>query len=130
MVCDAAIVFRFVFLLQLGIYVRSLFTDPPVATNGGSVDLPAVENATNVSVFCEVTFLNNSANSIWRLGSTTIAFGQLAFSNFVLVENIPRRTNLTLLWFSRASLDMMVLECTNGIGSDLAQAFFIPRFIG
>ena len=120
----------FLFLLQFGNYVCGFFTDPPVASIGETVDLPAVENATNISVFCEVTFLTNSANTVWRLGSTTIAFGQEAFSNFVLVENIPRRTNLTILSFSRGSLENMVLQCTNGIGSDLQEAFFTPRFIG
>ena len=114
-------------------------TDPPVATNGETIDLPAVENATNVSVFCGVSF-NNMGNSvpvatIWRLGSSvvttlpTIQFSEPEYSNFVL-ENVTRFTNLTILSFSR-SLDMMVLLCTNGFGgANQEYAFFIPRFIG
>ena len=109
-------------------------TDPPVATNGGIVALPAVENATNVSVFCAVTFQGTPAGTNWRLGTDSmstlpILFGEQDFSNFV-VENVIRVTNLTILSFSRASLHMMVLECNNGFGGALENAFFIPRFIG
>ena len=126
-----------VFLLQLGelgIYVSSLSTDPSVTTNGGTVDLPAVENAANVSAFCAVAFQGAPVDTIWRLGSSgmstqPINFNQPQFSNFAL-ENVPRFANLTILSFSRASLDMMVLECTNGFGGALENAFFIPRFIG
>ena len=117
-------------------------TDPPVATNGGTVDLPAVENATNVSMFCELSF-NDMGNIVlvdifWRLGSGIgmtpqfILFGEPEYSNFVL-ENVSRFTNLTILSFSR-SLDMMILECSNGFtaggGVNLQNAFFVPRFIG
>lgn len=100
---------RLVFLLQLGIYVSSLSTDPPVATNGGTVDLPAVENATNVNVFCEVTF-NDSGNNVlvttgWRLGLSAMTTQSIQFNepdtNFVL-ENVTRSTNLTILSFTRA----------------------------
>ena len=111
-------------------------TDPPVAMNGGTVDLPAVENATNVSVFCEVMFQGIIVDTNWRLGSSGVSpqpidFGQPQFSNFVL-ENVARFTNLTILSFSRASLDMMVLECTNAasVNFNRENAFFIPKFIG
>ena len=123
---------QFFFLLQLRFYASSLITDPPVTTNGGTVDLPAVENTANVSVFCALTFQGTPVNTIWRLGSSgmstqLIDFSQPQFSNFAL-ENIA---NLTILSFSRASLDMMILECTNGFGGgNLENAFFIPRFIG
>ena len=127
--------FRLIFLLQFGIYANSLFTDPPVLTNGGTVDLSAVENATNVSVFCAVTFNSDASNTVWRLGPDSmsteiIGFGQPAFSNFVLENPSTGRTNLIILSFSRDNLDMMVLECTNGFGGALENAFFIPRFIG
>ena len=126
----------FLLLGELGIYVSSLSTDPSVTTNGGTVDLPAVENAANVSVFCAVTFQGTPVDSNWRLGSSgmssqPIDFGQPQFSNFAL-ESVIRFTNLTILSFSRASLDMMILECTNGasVGTNVENAFFIPRFIG
>ena len=130
---------RFVYLLWLGIYVHGLFTDPPVPSNGGTVDLPAVENSTNVSVFCEVSFNNMGNNvlvsTIWRLGSGTettklIRYDQPEYSNFYL-EDAVRFTNFTILSFTRANLDMMVLECTNGFGgANQENAFFVPRFIG
>ena len=117
-------------------------TDPPVTTNGETVNLPAVENASNVSVFCAVTaFQGIPVDTFWRLGSLPlgtgamspqpILFGQPQFSNFVY-ENVARFTNLTILSFSRESLDVMVLECTNGAGiaTNRRNAFFIPRFIG
>ena len=128
----------FLLLGELRIYVSSLSTDPSVATNGGTVDLPAVENAANVSVFCAVTFQGTPVDTRWRLGSGGISqqpidFGQPQFSNFVR-ENVARFTNLTILSFNRESLDMMILECTNGFtaggGINLENAFFIPKFIG
>ena len=125
----------FLLLGELGIYVSSLSTDSPVTTNGGTVDLPAVENAANVSVFCAVTFQGIPVDSNWRLGSSgmspqPIDFNQPQFSNFAL-GNVPRFTNLTILSFSRAGLTMMVLECNNAFGGgNLENAFFIPRFIG
>ena len=111
-------------------------TDPPVTTNGETVDLPAVENAANISVFCAVNFQGNSVDTFWRLGASSMSlqlveFGQPQFSNFAL-ENAPGFTNLTIRLFSRAGLDMMVLECTNGffVGGNLESALFLPRFIG
>ena len=124
-----------VFLLQIGIYASGLTTDPPVTTNGGTVDLPAVENATNVSVFCAVTAFNTPVDTSWEFGSSSmtlqlIRFDEPEFSNFVL-ENVTRFTNLTIPSFTRASLDMMVLECNNAFGgTNERNAFFIPRFIG
>ena len=111
------------------------FSDPPVATNGETVDLPAVENATNVSVFCEVMFNGNPSNTVWKLGPDSfstqiIGFSQPEFSNLILEDPSTGRTNLTILSFSRDSLDMVVLECTNGFGGALENVFFIPRFIG
>ena len=111
------------------------FTDPPVATNGETVDLPAVENATNVSVFCEVMFQGIIVNTNWRLGLGGISQQLIDFSQpqFAL-EDVARFTNLTILSFNRESLDMMILECTNGFtaggGINLQNAFFIPKFIG
>ena len=122
------------FLLQLGelrIYVSSLSTDPSVITNGGTVDLPAVENAANVSVFCAVAFQGIPVNTNWRLAPSGMIPQPINFSqpHFAL-ENATRFTNLTILSFGRASLDMMVLECTNGFASpNLENAYFIPRFI-
>ena len=108
-------------------------TDPPVTTNEGIVDLPAVENAANVSVFCAVTFQGNPVNTNWRLGPSSTSLQLIDFDEpqFAL-ENAPRFTNLTIRLFSRASLDMMVLECTNGffVGGNFESALFLPRFIG
>ena len=111
-------------------------TDPPVATNGETIDLPAVENATNVSVFCKVMFQGIIVDTRWRLGLGGISQQPIDFSSqpqFAL-EDVARFTNLTILSFSRASLDMMILECTNGFiaggGINLENAFFIPKFIG
>ena len=123
---------RSVLFLQLGIYANSIVTDPPVTTNGGTVDLPAVENATNVSVFCNVTFQGTPIVTGWRLLSIGMTPQPIAaqLPNFV-VENVARRTNLTILSFTRSNLDMMVLQCLNGfVGENEESAFFIPRFIG
>ena len=123
---------RSVLFLQLGIYANSIVTDPPVTTNGGTVDLPAVENAINVSVFCNVTFQGTPIVTGWRLlsiGMTPQPIG-VQLPNFV-VENVARRTNLTILSFTRSNLDMMMLQCLNGfVGDNEESAFFIPRFIG
>ena len=127
-----ASLFRSVLFLQLGIYASSLVTDPPVTTNGGTVDLPAVENATNVSVFCDVTFQGTPVVTAWRMGLIGMTPQPIDFtgSNFVL-ENVTRNNNLTILSFTRSDLDMMVLQCTNGfVVSGEESAFFIPRFIG
>ena len=126
---------RSVLFFQLGIYASSLVTDPPVTTNGGTVDLPAVENATNVSVFCAVSFQGTPVDTAWRMGligmtPQPIDFSDPQTSNFVL-ENVARRTNLTILSFTRSNLDMMVLQCANLFsGANEESAFFIPRFIG
>ena len=103
-------------------------TDPPVTTNGETVDLPAVENATNVCVFCEF-----STATVWQLGRNgmppdLIDFDDPEFSNFKL-ENISTYTNLTILLFTK-DLSTIVLECTNGFQLSKINAFFIPRFIG
>ena len=112
--------------------VTGFSTDPPVM-NGGTVDLPAVENATNVSVFCDVMFNDMSVGTAWLLGPDKMSTDLLVFnqptSNFAIEDTIMRK-NLTILLFSRASLDMVVLECTNGFGGALENAFFIPKFIG
>ena len=124
---------RSVLFLQLGIYANSIVTDPPLTTNGGTVDLPAVENATNVSVFCAVTFQGTPVATDWLLASIGMTPQPISFtdSNFVL-ENVTRNNNFTILSFTRSDLDMMVLQCTNGfvVGGNEESAFFIPRFIG
>ena len=128
--CYAGIALQFVFY-----GVSALSTDPP-ALNGGTVDLPAVENAANVPVFCAVTFDNTPVSTIWYLKNGTmprerIFFGQPQFANFMAVPGTPTvATNITIVSFSRANLDMIVLECTNIFTSQLQNAFFTPRFIG
>ena len=116
-------------------YVSAFYTDPP-AVNGGTVDLPAVENAANVPVFCAVTFDNTPVSTIWYLKNGTmprerIFFGQPQFPNFVGVPGTPTvLSNITIVSFSRANLDMVLLECSNGFPFQLQHAFFTPRFIG
>ena len=107
-------------------------TDPPVAMNGGTVDLPAVENATNVSVFCAVMFQGSPVTTIWRTRTITSMIVEsisLASTDFVF-ENTSFYTNLTIVSFSRDVLEMILLQCTNGFGAALESAFFTPRFIG
>ena len=88
-------------------------TDPLVTTNGGTVDLPAVENATNVSVFCAVTFGGNTpVETIWRLRTGNmmpreIEFGNGSpdFSNFLIENGIKphynyyRLVEIDLIWW-------------------------------
>ena len=127
-----AALFRLVFSLQLGVYASSQTTDPPVATNGGTVDLPAVENATNVSVFCEVTFQGSPVTTIWSTRTITSMMVEpigLDSTDFVF-ENTSIKTNLTIVSFNRDILEVILLQCGNGFGAALEHAFFRPRFIG
>ena len=123
------------FITFVSYCVSALSTDP-IAVNGGTVDLPAVENAANVPVFCAVTFSNTPVDTAWFLKNGTmprerILFGQPQFVNFVAVPGTPTiHTNITVVLFSRANLDMIVLECTNNFPGQLQNAFFTPRFIG
>ena len=123
-------------LIAFASYCVTAFSTDPPAVNGGTVDLPAVENAAHVPVFCAVTFDNTPVNTAWYLKNGTmprerILFGQPQFPNFVGVPGTPTVvSNITIASFSRANLDMILLECSNGFPLQLQNAFFTPRFIG
>ena len=51
-------------VLQLGDYSTGLSTDPPTEIEGTAV-VAALENATNVSVFCAVTFQGAPVHTGW-----------------------------------------------------------------
>ena len=133
---DAEATLQWTVLIAFVSYCVSAFSTDPPAVNGGTVDLPAVENAANVPVFCEVTFSNTPVTTVWFLKNGTmprerIQFGQPQFANFMGVPGTPTvHTNITIVSFSRANLDMIVLECSNNFVTELQNAFFTPRFIG
>ena len=80
-----------VLALQFGDYVTGLSTDPPTE-NGGTAVVAALENATNVSVFCAVTFQGTPVHTGWYLteqGGTRqqILFGLPSAANYFTSEN-------------------------------------------
>lgn len=121
-------------VLQFGEYVSGLSTDPPTE-NGRTSVVAALENATNVSIFCAVTFGGgNSAPrlTVWfftEIGGVTreAIFGIPGVPNFFSTG--PRRENLTIESFGR-NFDMGLLECTNNIDAPNDEtAFFLLRII-
>ena len=118
--------------LQFGGYITGLSTDPPTE-NGGTAVVAALENATNVSIFCTVTEFGSLGLSVWYLtekGGTRqrIIFGQQSASNFFTIG--IGRQNFTILLFRR-NLDMARLECNNNLDPPNEQvAFFSLRIIG
>ena len=122
---------------------NGLRTNPSVAKNFGNVSLVAPENASNVSVFCEVTFgdggglfssawfltLNNGVREriIFNNGSSKIIGLQ---SNLTILVSGVLQSNLTIVSFG-ADLDMATLECTNRLLDPNTQTvFFLLRTIG
>ena len=105
-------------------------TDPFVE-NGGTVVLPAPENAANVSIFCQVSFQGTSAITNWFLtlnGGTRSAITAEGPS-FQLTGG-SLHPNLTIVSFSR-DLDMAILECNNVfVSPNDEKAFFLLRIIG
>ena len=120
-----------VLALQFGGHVNGFSTDPPTE-NGGTAVVAALENATNVSVYCEVTFEGTTVNTGWYLtekGGTRqqILFAQPSAANFF---TSGFQSNLTILSFGR-NLDMGVLDCNNNFqGANRQSAFFLLRIIG
>ena len=105
-------------------------TDPFVE-NGGTVVLPAPENAANVSIFCQVTFQGILAVSQWFLttkGGTRSEI--LAGGPSFRLTGGTQTPNLTIVSFSR-DLDMAIVECNNVFVSPNDEtAFFLLRIIG
>ena len=107
-----------------------LSTDPFVE-NGGTVVLPAPENAPNVSVFCQVSFQGTPVVTQWFLtmnGGTrnAISAGGPSFQ----LTGGTLHPNLTIVSFSR-DLDMAILECNNVfVSPNDEKAFFLLRIIG
>ena len=119
-------------VLQFGDYITGLSTDPPTE-NGGTVVVAALENATNVSIFCTVTEFGSLGLSVWFFtteGGTRqlLDFDQPNAANF-FTTGIARQ-NFTIRLFAR-NLDMAVLECNNNLPSPNREiAFFMLRIIG
>ena len=114
-------------------YATSLNTNPP-AENFGSADVTAPENASNVTIFCEVTFGNGNTDprtSVWSLTTKTEPKRGIIFnseSNY----NTDRalQSNFIIVKFG-ADLDMATLECTNGLPNSFTQTvFFTLRTLG
>ena len=104
-------------------------TDPPTSDANPTV-IAAAENATNVTVFCEVARDGSARQNIWFIGGSDVIIfdfdaggkGKDGFENFMVtsgktVMNVPLRTNLTIRVFNRA-LDMVNISC--GSGNDIA----------
>ena len=120
-----------VLALQFEGYVTGLSTDPPTE-NGGTAVVAALENATDVSIFCMVTENGSPGLSVWYFteeGGTRqlLNFDQPDASNFVATGS--GRQNFTIRSFGR-NLDMGLLECNNNFIPNLERAFFSLRIIG
>ena len=121
---------RFVTVLLLKQQVAGLSTDPFVE-NGGTVVLPAPENAANVSVFCQVSFQGTPAVTNWFLTLNGGTRSEITAEgpSFQLTGG-SLHPNLTIVSFSR-DLDMAIVECNNGFVSPNDEtAFFLLRIIG
>ena len=106
-----------------------LSTDPFVE-NGGTVVLPAPENAANVSVFCQVSFQGTPIVTQWFLTMNGGTRSAITTEPSVQLTGGTLQPNLTIVSFSR-DLDMAILECGNGFNSPNKEvAFFLLRIIG
>ena len=121
---------------------NGLRTNPSVE-NFGNVILVAPENASNVSVFCEVTFgdggglfvsawfitLNNGVRERITFINGTSQISGLQ-STLTMLNSGVLQSNLTIVSFG-ADLDMATLECTNNLLDPNTQTvFFLLRTIG
>ena len=115
-----------VFLLK---QVAGLLTDPFVE-NGGTVVLPAPENAANVSVFCQVSFQGTPVVTQWFLTLNGGTRSEITTGPSIRISGGSMRPNLTIVSFSR-DLDMAIMECGNGFVSPNDETvFFLLRIIG
>ena len=109
---------------------RQINTNPP-AENFGSAVVAALENASNVTVFCAVTFRDGGSarTSAWFITLKNSTRERILFDepNF---ETVYLQSNFTILSFS-AELDMAILECTNSlIPPNTQTVFFTLRTLG
>ena len=116
-------------LMLLKQQVTGLLTDPFVE-DGGTVLLPATENAANVSVFCQVGFQGTPVITQWHLTMKGGMRNVLAAGPSFQLTGGTLQPNLTIVSFSR-DLDMAILECGNGFdGLNAETGFFLLRIIG
>ena len=128
---------------------NGLRTNPSVAENFGNVTFVAPENASNVSVFCEVTFGDGSGHlftSVWFLTLNNGVRERINFnngnseiigpqSNLTIRVSGLLQSNLTIVSFG-ADLDMATLECSNRLqistddDPNIQRVFFLLRTIG
>ena len=120
-------------------------TDPPTTDESPAI-IAALENATNVTIYCVVIRTGSGIRqNVWRITrpgdtmSTTIQFNALdrtakeGFENYfvtsnITVFNIPILTNLSIRVFD-SSFDMATISC--GSGADVAiNGTFRLRIIG
>ena len=100
--------------------------------NGGTVVLPAPENAANVSVFCQTSFQGTPAVTQWFLTLNGGTRSEITTGPSIQISGGSMRPNLTIMSFSR-DLDMAIMECGNGTGfvsPNDETAFFLLRIIG
>ena len=122
---------RLVTVLLLKQQVAGLLTDPFVE-NGGTVVLPAPENAANVSVFCHVSFQGTPTVTQWFLTLNGGTRSELTSGPSFQLTGGSMQPNLTIVSFSR-DLDMAsaIVECGNGfLSPNDESAFFLLRIIG
>ena len=120
---------RLIAVLILKHQVTGLLTDPFVE-NGGTVVLPAPENAANVSVFCQVSFQGTPAVTNWFLTLNGGTRSEVTSGPSFQLTGGSMFTNLTIVSFS-TDLDMAILECNNVfISPNDETAFFLLRIIG
>ena len=119
-----------VLLVAVGYVAGQINTNPP-AENFGSAVVAALENASNVTVFCAVTFRDGGSarTSAWFITLKNSTRERILFDepNF---ETVYLQSNFTILSFS-AELDMAILECTNSlIPPNTQTVFFTLRTLG
>ena len=131
-----------VFCFPLLVYcqVVNVITDPPQISDTESPTVYAIENSTNVSIFCNVTFGNIQLVTLWRL-TKELSVDDLDFningtaantdsSNFYVtgepLSGGTTRANLSILLFD-SLLDTALIHC--GSGSDLPGEFNL-RLLG
>ena len=116
-------------VLLLKQQVAALLTDPFVE-NEGTIVFPAPENAANVSIFCQVSFLGTPALTRWHLTIKGGTRNILAAGPSFQLTGGSMQPNLTIVSFSR-DLDIAIVECGNGFDGPYEETvFFLLRIIG
>ena len=125
--CSIAIVL----LLAAGYAAGQINTNPP-AENFGSAVVTAPENASNVVVFCEVTFGDGGTvrTSVWYLTLKNESRERIVFVNEPNFDTTSVQSNITIHNFG-AELDMAILECSNFLVAPRTQTvYFTLRTLG